>query len=438
MGLSVTGPIGWAACVVACGLAAANAFGAGGGDMPGMADMPAMPIAPISMTGAFGPYSMAREASGTSWQPDTTPMDEPQFMLGPWMLMAHGYADAIYDDQGGPRGASKGFSTSMGMLMARRPLGDSGTLGLRAMMSLDPLMGANGYPLLFATGETADGRTPLVDRQHPHDLFMELSASYSLALSGGSSVFLYAGLPGEPALGPPAFMHRESGMDIPEAPITHHWLDSTHITYGVLTAGYVHHRWKIEVSAFRGREPNQNRFDVEAPALDSASARLSFNPGLNWSLQASGGYLHSPEQLSPGVNETRVTASASYTRPFGESDIWATTFAWGRKFNAPGRTLDGFLLESELVLHGLNTLFTRIERVDEDELFDTSPASPLQGSAVTVDKISLGYIRDVRVAAHVKLGAGVLVSRYKYPSALDRAYGSDPTSFMLFLRLRVG
>lgn len=410
----------------------------------GMADMPAMPgmsggVNPdMAMTAAFGPYSMAREASGTSWQPDATPMDEPTFMLGPWVLMAHGAADAIYDDQGGPRGASKGFSSSMGMLMAQRKLGDAGTLGLRAMVSLDPLMGANGYPLLFATGETADGRTPLVDRQHPHDLFMELSASYSLALSADSSVFLYAGLPGEPALGPPAFMHRESGMDIPEAPITHHWLDSTHITYGVLTAGYVRDRWKFEVSAFRGREPNQNRFDVEAPALDSASARLSFNPGPNWSLQASAGHLHSPEQLTPQVNETRVTASAAYTRPFGASNSWATTFAWGRKIDAPGRTLDGFLVESELVLHDLNTFFARIERVDEDELFDLAPASPLHGRAVTVDKISLGYIRDVRVAAHVKLGAGALVSRYAYPAALDRAYGSGPMSFMLFLRLRVG
>ena len=36
-------------------------------------------------------------------------------------------------------------------------------------------MGARGYPNLFATGEVANGR-PLVDRQHPHDLFMELAA----------------------------------------------------------------------------------------------------------------------------------------------------------------------------------------------------------------------------------------------------------------------
>ncbi len=414
-------------------------------DMPGMnmpqTSQPAVPTPmaaamPMQMTGAFGPYAMAREASGTAWQPDSTPDGGLHFMLGQWMLMSHGYADAIYDNQGGSRGAAKTFSASMGMLMAQRPLGVDGTLGLRAMVSLDPLMGANGYPLLFATGETADGRTPLVDRQHPHDLFMELSGSYSLKLSPGSSVFFYAGLPGEPALGPPAFMHRASGIDIPEAPITHHWLDSTHITYGVLTAGYVHDAFKIEGSVFRGREPNQERYDVEAPQLDSFSARLSYNPGPNWSMQASWGSLTSPEQLAPRVNENRVTASAAYNLLFGRGNTWASTFAWGRKMDSPGHDLDGFLIESELVLHDLNTVFARAERVDEDELFDLDTASPLNGRIFTVNKLSIGYIRDIQVAPHLKLGAGGLVSRYAYPAALDRTYGS-PTSFMLFLRVKL-
>ena len=403
---------------------------AGAGGMSGMAGM--------RMAGAFGPYSMAREASGTSWQPDATPEMGVRFNLGPWMLMAHGFVTGIYDSQGGPRGATKAFSASMGMLMAQRQLGSGATLGLRAMVSLDPLMGSNGYPLLFATGETADGRTPLVDRQHPHDLFMELSASISQTLGGGQSVFLYGGLPGEPALGPPAFMHRESGMDIPEAPVTHHWLDSTHITFGVLTAGYIWRDWKIEGSVFRGREPNQLRYDIETPALDSVAARLSYNPGPHWSLQTSWGYLKSPEQLLPNVNENRITASGTYSLPFGDRNFWATSFAWGRKMNSPGRTLDGFLLESELVLHRLNTFFARAERVDEDELYELAPTSSLQGQVFTVGKLSLGYIRDFEVGPQVRLGFGGLVSRYSYPTQLDGAYGSDPTSFMLFLRLKLG
>src|SRR5207344_2673260 len=137
------------------------------------------------------------------------------------------------------RGDTKTFITSMLMVMADRAVGEAGTLGLRAMVSADAAFGKGGYPLLFQTGETADGQTPLIDRQHPHDLFMELAATYSVPLSATSSVFGYAGLPGEPALGPPAFMHRASGDDNPEAPISHHWLDSTHVTFGVVTLGYV-------------------------------------------------------------------------------------------------------------------------------------------------------------------------------------------------------
>jgi hypothetical protein len=408
--------------------------------MPDMA-MPTAPAGtsatPMAMTGAFGPYGMAREASGTSWQPDSTPDGGLHAMLGAWALMVHGMADAVFDDQGGRRGADKIFSPSMLMLMAQHQVGAAGTLGLRAMVSLDPLMGANGYPLLFATGETADGRTPLVDRQHPHDLFMELSASYSLRLMPGSSVFLYGGLPGEPALGPPAFMHRASGMDIPEAPITHHWLDSTHITYGVLTAGYVRGDWKIEGSVFRGREPDQERYDIEAPRLDSASVRLSWNPAPDWSLQASFGHLRSPEQLAPDTDEDRATASATWNRPLGAGANLATTFAWGRKMEQPGPSLDGFLLESELTFGGLNTVFARAERVAENELFDDAAASPLLGRVFTVDQLTLGYIRDVAVAPHVKLGLGGLVTRYAYPAVLDSAYGGDPTSFLLFLRARL-
>src|SRR6478609_11713448 len=190
--------------------------------------------------------------------------------------------------------------------MAERQIGD-GTLGFKAMLSPDPFMGRSGYPLLLATGETADGVKPLIDRQHPHDLFMELATSYSYNLSPTSSLFIYGGLPGEPALGPPAFMHRTSGMDIPEAPITHHWLDSTHITFGVVTGGVVVSNWKLEGSAFKGREPDQYRYDIEAPKLDSYSARISWNPIRELSLQVSWGHLKSPEQLEPDKNEDRFT-----------------------------------------------------------------------------------------------------------------------------------
>jgi len=229
------------------------------------------------MRGFLGPYPIQREGSGKRWLPDTTPHFGVHATFGEWQTMYHALFNVVYDHQGGPRGADKTFLNGMFMAMAQRPVGE-GTWGLRAMLSPDPFMGKNGYPLLFATGETADGQSHLIDRQHPHELFMELATTYSYAFNKNSSVYVYAGLPGEPALGPSAFMHRTSGMDIPEAPITHHWLDSTHITFGVLTAGVVLDTWKFEASAFRGREPDQHRYDIEAPKLDSYSGPHFLEP----------------------------------------------------------------------------------------------------------------------------------------------------------------
>jgi hypothetical protein len=321
----------------------------------------------------------------------------------------------------------------MGMAMGERTLGP-GTLGLRAMVSLDPLMGKRGYPLLLQTGETANGRTPLVDRQHPHDLFMELAGTYSVPLSDKSSVFLYLGEPGEPALGPPAFMHRFSGEDNPSAPITHHWLDSTHITYGVATAGAVIDQWKIEASAFNGREPDPNRWNINSPKFDSASGRVSFNPTANWSLEASYGYLKSPEQLTPATHERRMTVSAIYNLPFGENN-WATTLAWGRKMDDPGHDLDGFLLESAVNLAETHTVFARAERSSEDELFEAP--SPFAGRVFTVNSFSLGYIYDIPVVEHLKLGIGGLGTVDVVPSAIRPSYGGTHVSVMAFLRLKL-
>jgi hypothetical protein len=392
------------------------------------------------MTGAFGPYPMTREASGTSWQPDATEMDGIHAMYGPWMTMFHGYVDTVYDHQGGPRGASQGYSASMLMAMASRPLGN-GTLGLRAMVSLDPTIGKSGYPLLFQTGETADGHTALVDRQHPHDLLMELSASYSHNLGADSSVFVYAGLPGEPALGPPAFMHRASGMDNPEAPLTHHWLDSTHITFGVVTAGYVWRAFKLEASGFNGREPDQFRWNVETRKFDSASARLSWNPTPDWSLQVSHGRLDSPEALEPDVVVHRTTASAIYQRTVAGMAT-QTTLAWGRNRHDPGTTTNGYLLESSLRVRADTTVFGRFEAVQNGELFghghDADAATvALQDRVFNVKKLSVGAVHDFAQLGRVKFGVGGVVSAYAKPGALDTVYGDSPSSWMVFFRAKL-
>ena len=383
------------------------------------------------MGGAQGAYSMMRDSSGTSWQPDSTPMEGISGSLDSWLAMLHGYVDLIYDNQGGPRGGTKTFSENMLMGMAQHSLGD-GRITLHAMLTLEPLMGKSGYPLLFQTGETANGITPLIDRQHPHDFLMELAATYSQPLLGGSG-FIYVGYPGEPALGPPAFMHRFSGVDIPEAPITHHWLDSTHITFGVVTAGYVFGDWKVEASAFKGREPDQSRWNFDSPRLDSGSVRLSWNPTENWAIQASWGYIHSPEQLEPNIDQRRVTASVTYNRPF-EGGNWQTTLAWGQNNNSPGKTLNAFLLEST-ASWGSHTVFGRAEYAAKDELFESG--DPLFGRSFRVSKLSVGYVYDLPLTEHLKLGLGALGSVYDIPNALEPAYGSSPTSFMLFARLKL-
>jgi hypothetical protein len=405
------------------------AGGVGGTEMPGMS----MNGLGMTMTpGSLGAGSMAREASGTSWQPAATPMAGAMNQFGAWSTMVHGYLDGVYDHQGGPRGGDKVFSESMLMMMAGRPLA-AGRLTLRTMLSLDPLMGADGYPLLLQTGETANGVTPLIDRQHPHDLFMELAAVYGQPIGEKDSIFLYVGYPGEPALGPPTFMHRFSGMDDPAAPIAHHWLDATHITFGVVTAGVIHGPWKFEGSIFNGREPDQHRWDFDTLRLDSYSGRLSYNPNRNWSFQVSHGSIASPEQLEPGVNQQRTTASAIYDLPFRNGN-WQTTFAWGRNRLEPGPTLDAFLLETA-VSWGRHTIFARGEIAEKNELFQ--PPNPLAGEVFTVGAASLGYVYDIPVARHLALGVGVLGSAYALPDAIKPAYGGNPLSAIGFVRFKI-
>ena len=385
----------------------------------------------MAMTGALGAYPMQREADGTSWQSDTSEGMGLMSMSGDWTLMAHGLLDFVYDFQSGPRGDDKTFASGMLMGMARRPLGN-GTVQFRAMISPDPLMGPSGYPLLLASGETANGRDPLIDRQHPHDLFMELSGSMSQEIGPKSSLFIYGGLPGEPAFGPPAFMHRESIMDSPEAPITHHWLDSTHITFGVLTAGLVLDRAKIEISRFNAREPDQHRWNIETGPLDSTSVRISWNPSRTLALQGSWGYFKDPEQLEPGVNQKRLSASALWADEIAPGWKIATTLAWGRKIIEAHRD-DGFAAEASLKHQGW-TLFGRGEMVDNRELLGLEK----NACAYRVGKVSLGAIRDFAIGNHLSLGLGGLFSLNFVPDALAPLYGGhDPTGAMGFLRLKL-
>ncbi|MEA3060853.1 MAG: hypothetical protein QOJ94_634 [Sphingomonadales bacterium] len=389
-------------------------------DMDGM-DMPGMDADPVA-------ERLSRDSdSGTAWQPDLTLHGGPYARAGAWMLMAHARLNAVYDRQSGPRGGEKAFVSGMAMAMASRPLGREGRVELRAMLSPDPLMGARGYPLLLAAGETADGRTLLVDRQHPHDLVGELSARFDLRLGTDAKLFLYAGLPGAPAFGPAAYMHRPAAMDDPEAPISHHWLDSTHVSFGVVTVGAVVGRVKLEASRFNGREPDQHRGDIETGPLDSTALRASWNPVPELSLQASWARQKSPEQLEPGVDVTRWSASAMLTKRAGTGRIYATV-AWGRRTAARGRALDALLAELAWARNGW-TLFGRAERIESDEL--------QPGSVFTVGKLSVGGVRDFEVAPHAAIGVGASASLSLVPAGLDSTYRGNRLSGILFVRLRI-
>jgi hypothetical protein len=256
-----------------------------------------------------------------------------------------------------------------------------------------------------------------------------LSATYAHRLSERDSLFLYLGYPGEPAIGPPAFMHRVSGMDMASAPITHHWLDSTHIVFGVATLGFVHDDLKFEVSQFTGREPDENRYDFDGARFDSTSFRVTWNPSANWSFQASWGSLHSPEQLEPEVDEDRFTASASYAVRIGDEGLLAATAAVGVKHLDPGPGLTAFLLEAAYKPTDLWTLIARAEWAENAEL------SGHHGEIAEVSTLALGVVRDFRLSEHWKIGVGAQYAFNFVPRSLEHDYGGDPHGTMVFVRL---
>jgi hypothetical protein len=325
--------------------------------------------------------------------------------------------------------------------MAYRRLG-AGTLQLRGMFSAEPFtFPPGGSPLLFQTGETYKGR-PIIDRQHPHDLFMELSAQYMLPLAEHGSWFAYFGYPGEPALGPPAFMHRPSALENPSATLAHHLQDSTHISFGVLTTGFSYRWFKLEGSIFNGREPDENRYDFDAHKWNSRSARFTFSPNQNWSAQVSYGFLRSPESQEPAADIRRATASLQYNRPFNRGN-WASAIIWGRNHvSEPGeiKNLNGYTAESTVNFLNRNYLYTRLELVDKDDLLRAADRAFLgitqKHPSFRIGAYTAGGARDVWNTSKVSLAIGGDLTFYSKPSILDRLYGDNPVSWKLFLRLR--
>ena len=426
--------------------------------MPGMDSHSSMPDTMGGMRRASGPrggmtmmtsplgVSMERMGSGTTWIPDAVSLPSRHLKIGKWDVMFHGFVFAQYDHQSGPRGDNQFGSLNWGMIMASREIA-GGLFQPRTMLSLDPWTVSNrGYPLLLQSGEVYGGQ-PLHDRQHPHDFWMELGALYERPVSKNLALSFYAAPSGEPALGPVAFMHRPSAMDNPAAPLSHHWQDATHVSFGVLTAGVFSRRWKLEGSAFNGREPDENRWNFDAIRIDSYSGRLTFNPDSSWSFAGGYGHLKSPEALNPQESMQRVVLSALHGRAIGAEGQWASAFIFGSNKHAGEATLShSFLLESEAVMDRENTVFGRAELVQktpEDLALDQGPVFPSPVPTFTsarrfnVGEASLGYVREVWRGNGATVGVGGIGTVNFLPSALEAYYGSRaPAGVFVFLRLR--
>ncbi len=346
--------------------------------------------------------------------------------------MAHGEIFADYNQQGGPRGVGKAESVNWGMLMEQHKLG-SGTILFRQMFSAESLTSPHpGFPELFQTGETYHGQ-PLLDHQHPHNVFAELAAYYTLPLTEKISWELYGGPSAEPALGPITYLHRVSASELPMAPLSHHLQDSTHTSFGVVTSGFTFDRVKLEGSLFNGHEPNEERWSIQPGALTSWSARVLAAPAQNWAAQYSIGRLEHPEALEPG-DQLRQTASLEYNRPLS-SGGWATSAVWGRVHKSvTDRVLNSYLLESTCNFRQRNYAFTRLELVDKDELFPQAVTHP----TYRIGAYTFGGVRDLVQNRAWQLGLGADVTVYSKPGSLDTAYSRSPVSFQIFLRMRPG
>ncbi len=415
----------------ACSHAGAHAGGAECAMKTGSMTMNAASLAELTTEHA---------TSGTDAEPNSTAHDMLMTQRGKWIFMFHG--EIVLNDiqQSGPRGGDKFFSTNWFMPMAQRKFGPKGTLTLRSMFSLEPAtVSRRRYPELFQQGETAFSR-PIVDGQHPHDFFMELAAIYDYSLSDKTVLSLYAAPVGDPAMGPPAYPHRVSASEDPIAPFGHHLQDSTHIANEVITVGVTHKFLRLEASGFHGREPDENRWNIDAGGIDSWSARFTTNPAPNWSLQYSIGELASPEALFPDEDVRRMTASVTYNRPLHDGN-WASMLLWGRNQSlSDGNIGNSYLLESTLHFLKKNSVWTRIENVDRtNELLlgeSFLPPSFSERYFARVQAYTVGYDRELGTLPHIATAIGAQVTWYGIPENLKPVYGTHPVGAIAFLRFR--
>jgi hypothetical protein len=374
---------------------------------------------------------LMNQASGTSANPAAGSLPMVMKPAGSWNLSFMGQAFIDDTQQSGPRGGDKFYSSSWFMTSAEHSVGPHSAFQADLMLSLDPATITNrSYPLLFQTGETAYGR-PLVDAQHPHNFIMSLGFHYAHAF-GYTLWDVYFAPVGDPALGPVAFPHRASAMELPEATISHHLQDSTHVADEVITTGVSRGKFRLEASGFYGTEPGENRWTIATGPINSWSARIWYFPTRHWAAQVSTGRLAHPEVLEPG-DQVRTTASLQYSRPIPHGS-WASSLIWGRTHNTyTQRNLNSYLVESVLPAGRKNFLTGRIELADKDELFPQLDDGP----TYRIGAYTIGYTRDIALWRSIQTGIGANFTAYSLPDPAKPFYGNHPAGGNIFLRFRI-
>lgn len=391
----------------------------------------------MKMSSSFSPnLPMNRDGSGTSWQPDATPMMMYMNMKGKNMYMFHGFLFLRYTSQDitnkGTRGDDHFDAPNMFMFMMSHQFNKKNLLSFISMFSLDPFtVGEGGYPLLFQTGESYKG-APLVDKQHPHDFFAELAVNYTHSFSKDIDLNAYFGYPGEPALGPVVFMHRLSATNNPDAPLGHHWQDATHITFGVGTIGI---RWKVvkaEGSIFSGREPDENRYDFDRPRFDSYSYRVNVNPNKSLALQFSQGFIRSPEALFPDEDIIRTTGSLIHTKLLKHEQFISTALVWGMNHSVENN-LHSILIESNIRLSQL-TMYGRYEFVQKDA-HELNLITSENHHAFNIHAFTIGLNKNLFTRFNTELSFGIQGSIDFPAEYLKTLYGDYPLSAEVYLRI---
>jgi hypothetical protein len=362
-----------------------------------------------------------------------------------WRLMQDGVVYGLFNHQGGPRGGDEFVVPNWWMGVWTRDRGPS-QFGLNAMFSLDAAtVGKSGYGEIFQVGEALDGK-PLIDRQHPHDFFMQLAASWKRSIGGRTFLTIAGGPSGEPTLGPVAFIHRASAAGLVMAPLGHHTFDSTHVSFGVVTGALERGRWVFEGSVFNGREPDDERWDFDFGALDSFAGRVWFRPSKAWEVQVSTGKIREPEELVEG-DLVRTTTSASYFRTDARG---FKAFTGGYGVNAAhGEHRHGIFGEFT-VERGANSMFGRAEwQQTETDLLVTGEvgsgdhaahafAEATAGKdASPVAAFTIGGARNIASWRGFDGALGAEVVFYRVPDALTETHGEHPVSFQVFFRLRL-